>query len=82
MQWNQSRNSSTVLQSSNVDHLRENFAACKGSVCSPKDFGGIDERAKEHLKYGPCYWGHNDMDYMNPWKDEEKLMEALLPDSH
>ena len=21
------------------------------------------------IRYGPCYWGHNDMDYMHPWKD-------------
>ena len=20
-------------------------------------------------RYGPCYWGHNDMDYLHPWKE-------------
>ncbi|CAE7637622.1 gld2, partial [Symbiodinium pilosum] len=80
MQWNQARNSSTVVKSKNILHLRENLAACNQRLCAAADLGRIDERAKEFLKYGPCYWGHNDMDYMHPWKDEEKMLESMFSD--
>jgi len=79
MQWNQARNSSTVVKSKDSRHLRENLAACGEMRCTATDLGRIDERAKEFLKYGPCYWGHNDMDYLHPWKDEEKMWDAMLP---
>ncbi|CAE7900464.1 AKR4C10 [Symbiodinium microadriaticum] len=79
MQWNQARNSSTVVKSKISGHLRENLAACGEMRCTATDLGRIDERAKEFLKYGPCYWGHNDMDYLHPWKDEEKMWDAMLP---
>lgn len=80
MQWNQSRNSSTVVQSQDKKHLRENLTACNVNLCSATDFKGIDENAKEHSQYGPCYWGDNDKDNLNIWKDEEKLLEAVLPE--
>eukprot|EP00435_Cladocopium_sp_Y103_P061770 s958_g23.t1 len=76
MQWNQSRNSSTVVQSQDKKHLRENLTACNVNLCSATDFKGIDEHAKEHTQYGPCYWGHNDKDNLNIWKDEEDIREA------
>eukprot|EP00439_Symbiodinium_sp_Y106_P051866 s2280_g6.t3 len=79
MQWNQARNSSTVVKSKDSRRLRENLAACGEMRCTATDLGRIDERAKEFLKYGPCYWGHNDMDYLHPWKDEEKMWDAMLP---
>mmetsp|Transcript_129003 Transcript_129003/g.306051 ORF Transcript_129003/g.306051 Transcript_129003/m.306051 type:complete len:573 (-) Transcript_129003:27-1745(-) len=79
MQWNQSRNSSTVVKSKQIAHLRSNLNACKGAFCSPKDLGRIDGNADTLKKYGPCYWGFNDMDGMHPWKDEEKLLESMLP---
>eukprot|EP00434_Breviolum_minutum_P026283 symbB.v1.2.023229.t2/scaffold2111.1/size89052/2 len=80
MQWNQARNSSTVVQSQNEKHLRQNLRSCHRPLCSAVEFKGIDEHAKDFSKYGPCYWGHNDRDHMNIWKDEEKMLEALLSD--
>lgn len=65
MQWNQSRNSSTVvgsaefhlprphLRSIDEKHLRENLTACSVGLCPVAAFRMIDDRATEHKQWSP-----------------------------
>ena len=37
----------------------------------------IDQVGPMWKEFGPCYWGHNDVDRFNPWQNEDLFMEEL-----
>merc|ERR1712113_232541 len=64
--WNLVRNSSVVIKSKSFARLRENLNATDIQVCG-SDLAQIDDIGPRMAVYGPCYWGFNDADLLNPW---------------
>jgi diketogulonate reductase-like aldo/keto reductase len=70
MFWNLTRNASVVVKSKAYRHLRENLHVPEEVRIPSSHLASIDQVAVHWKEYGPCYWGHNDVDNLHPWHND------------
>lgn len=82
MYWNLARNASVVVKSKTFQRLRENLHVTQDVRLPGSNLKIIDQIAQYYKEFGPCYWGHNDVDRMHPWLAEEEMMQEMMAAEH